>query len=299
MINGIDISFAQPSVNYNELAAAGVKFVIIRAGISESADSRVVQHVNGCRAAGIPYGFYWYSHAENVTEARREAAACVNVISNFNRPEYPVFFDAEENYIANAAGRQGMTDIALAFIGAIEESGYPSGLYANPDWIENRYDKQRIVGKVDIWLANWTYDPNVESRYQYGQTMWQWGTRCIGDLLVDADICFVDYPKKTAAWYADFNKGDIYKTALEVIRGEWGSGLERKERLEAAGYDYYEIQSEVNRILALGTKKTIEEIAAEVIRGEWGSGLERIERIEAAGYDYREVQNKVNEILNG
>ena len=37
--------------------------------------------------------------------------------------------------------------------------------------------------------------------------------------------------------------------AYEVIRGDWGNGEERKERLEAAGYDYDTVQQRVNELL--------------------------------------------------
>lgn len=37
--------------------------------------------------------------------------------------------------------------------------------------------------------------------------------------------------------------------AYEVIQGDWGNGEERKERLEAAGYDYEAVQQRVNEIL--------------------------------------------------
>ncbi len=37
--------------------------------------------------------------------------------------------------------------------------------------------------------------------------------------------------------------------ASEVIAGRWGNGLERKRRLEEAGYDYVKVQNEVNRRL--------------------------------------------------
>lgn len=37
--------------------------------------------------------------------------------------------------------------------------------------------------------------------------------------------------------------------AYEVIQGDWGNGEERKERLEAAGYDYDAVQQRVNEIL--------------------------------------------------
>lgn len=40
------------------------------------------------------------------------------------------------------------------------------------------------------------------------------------------------------------------EVALEVIRGTWGNGAVRKQRLEAAGYNYSDIQGLVNKMLA-------------------------------------------------
>ena len=45
------------------------------------------------------------------------------------------------------------------------------------------------------------------------------------------------------------NTKRIDEIAIEVIRGRWGNGLERVKRLGAAGYDYYEVQKMVNKIL--------------------------------------------------
>ena len=42
----------------------------------------------------------------------------------------------------------------------------------------------------------------------------------------------------------------IDELAQEVIRGDWGNGQERKDRLTAAGYDYNAVQARVNEILA-------------------------------------------------
>lgn len=42
----------------------------------------------------------------------------------------------------------------------------------------------------------------------------------------------------------------IEEVAREVIAGKWGNGEERERRLTEAGYDYDEVQNEVNRILA-------------------------------------------------
>lgn len=44
-------------------------------------------------------------------------------------------------------------------------------------------------------------------------------------------------------------KKSIDELAKEVIRGDWGNGTERKEKLTAAGYDYAAIQKRVNEML--------------------------------------------------
>ncbi|WP_427189556.1 hypothetical protein ACP4DX_05785 [Parvimonas sp. G1604] len=37
--------------------------------------------------------------------------------------------------------------------------------------------------------------------------------------------------------------------AREVIRGDWGNGQDRVNRLKAAGYDYNAVQKRVNELL--------------------------------------------------
>ena len=44
-------------------------------------------------------------------------------------------------------------------------------------------------------------------------------------------------------------KKTVEQIAREVIQGKWGNGSERKKKLAAAGYDYTEVQSLVNKIL--------------------------------------------------
>ena len=44
-------------------------------------------------------------------------------------------------------------------------------------------------------------------------------------------------------------KKSVDTVAREVIKGKWGNGSDRKARLEAAGYNYKEVQSRVNALL--------------------------------------------------
>lgn len=48
---------------------------------------------------------------------------------------------------------------------------------------------------------------------------------------------------------APTKKKSVEELANEVIRGEWGSGEERKKRLNEAGYDYRAVQDKVNELL--------------------------------------------------
>ena len=97
-------------------------------------------------------------------------------------------------------------------------------------------------------------------------------------------------------------KKSVNEVAQEVIAGKWGTGADRKNRLTAAGYNYNEVQNEVNNILKgkpsqPSNKKSNEQIAKEVIEGKWGNGKDRKKKIEAAGYNYNEIQKIVNKMI--
>lgn len=286
-IKGVDLSYCQEGISFPALKKAGVRFAIIRAGFSTKKDVTMDKFVSDCNTHGIDYGFYWYSYAMSIEQAQTEAEKCIEVIKNLS-PTYPVFFDMEEKKQISGLNTDTRTKMAIAFCEKIRQAGFKPGVYANPSFMENYYDKSRIVGRYDIWLAHWTNSPNCPSKYNYGQTLWQWGLDRIDGYDVDGDICFFDYAKSAP------EKKTVDELADEVIAGKWDNGAERERLLTAAGYDYNAVQKRVNEKLY---KKTVDEIAVEVIAGLWGNGAERKERLNEAGYDYSEVQRKVNEIL--
>ena len=286
-IKGVDLSYCQEGISFPALKQVGVKFAIIRAGFSTKKDVTMDKFVVDCKKYGIDYGFYWYSYAMSIEQAQAEAEKCIEVIKNLS-PTYPVFFDMEEKKQISGLNTDTRTKMAIAFCEKIRQAGLKPGIYANPSFMENYYDKNRIIGKYDIWLAHWTNSPNCPSKYSYGQTMRQWGLDRIDGYDVDGDICFFDYAKSA------HEKKTVDELADEVIAGKWDNGAERERLLTAAGYDYNAIQKRVNEKLY---RKTTDEIAVEVIAGLWGNGAERKEKLTEAGYDYSEVQKRVNEML--
>ena len=57
---------------------------------------------------------------------------------------------------------------------------------------------------------------------------------------------------KTPVQPVDKEKSDLKVVAQEVIMGLYGNGRERKKKLEAAGYNYKEVQALVNQMLKKG-----------------------------------------------
>ena len=215
-IKGIDISRAQEQFDFTAAVSAGVKFVIIRAGIGRDEDTYFSRNIEQCRKLGIEFGCYWYVTATDTAELDRQINACVKTIGD-EKPSYPVFCDMEEQRQIDNLTSKERTDMALEFCDRLNKAGLPSGVYANPAWLESYYQKERIVGKRDIWLAHWTESPDYASRYDYGQKMWQWGIDNIAGKDVDGDICFVDYPAITAKWYKE-NCGDKPEKPVNLFK---------------------------------------------------------------------------------
>ena len=193
-VKGIDISYANKNLDFKKLKSAGVRFAMIRTGYRQKTDDMFEDHMRKAIAAGLDVGAYCYCMAATPAEARKEAEYAVNLLKPY-KLTYPLFYDMEDASLFDLS-RTKLTNIALAFLETAEKAGLRAGLYANPSWLENKLNREKILSKYDLWLAHWTGSPNTPTKYQYGQTMWQWGadelTGSSGK--IDGDICYVDYP---------------------------------------------------------------------------------------------------------
>ena len=288
----IDVSGWQRDVDYDKVKSAGIEAVIIRAGYGRFAsqkDKMFESHYKNAKAAGLKIGAYWYSYADTVAAAKKEAAACLNCIDG-KTFDLPIYYDLEEGAIGKNAGKKVMTEIANAFCETIKEEGYKPGVYANLNWFTNYLDYNTLKNRYSIWLAQY----NTEN--QLDCDIWQNSStgnipgvngNCDTDVIFNRNI--LD------------SKKSIDEIAKEVIAGKWGNGTVRKSRLKKAGYDPVAVQKRVNELSASKTavepaKKSIDEIAKEVIAGKWGNGTVRKSRLKKAGYDPVAVQKRVNEL---
>lgn len=93
----------------------------------------------------------------------------------------------------------------------------------------------------------------------------------------------------------------VAQVAKEVLQGKWGNGEDRKKRLEQAGYNYAQVQAEVNKLCGGSSinRAEVDRVARQVIRGDFGNGTSRrnalVRKYGTAFADA--VQERVNQLL--
>ncbi len=153
----IDVSYSQTNIDFKKVKADGITSVIIRAGYgreSSQKDKQFETHYKNAKAAGLKVGAYWYSYANGVADAKKEAAACLECIKGktFN---LPVYYDLEDNSQVKL-GKNKITEIAKAFCNTLKDEGYRVGVYANANWFRNYLDYTALKKLYSIWLANYS-----------------------------------------------------------------------------------------------------------------------------------------------
>lgn len=185
---GIDVARYQGTIDWQEVAFAGIEFAMVRVGYRSMTDGIIKQDSNGCynlqeaAKAGIPVGVYFFSTAISEEEAVEEAQWVAAQIAGYPIT-YPVVYDCE-NYNDPASRQYGMTlrertDAALAFLKEIETLGYEGMFYASKGDMENskRWDMERIENDFKVWVAQYPSEPypqTKQSSYSGPHQMWQY-----------------------------------------------------------------------------------------------------------------------------
>lgn len=152
----IDVSYCQTNVNYDKVKSDGIEAVIIRAGYGRELsqkDSQFETHYKNATAAGLKVGAYWYSYADSVDDAKKEAATCLACIKG-KKFDMPIYFDMEESFQTNF-GKAVLTSMAKAFCEVIKAGGYEAGVYSNLNWFNNYLNYDELKKSYSIWLAQY------------------------------------------------------------------------------------------------------------------------------------------------
>lgn len=84
----------------------------------------------------------------------------------------------------------------------------------------------------------------------------------------------------------------VYEAALRLLDGEFGTDEECRERLKAAGLDYWSVRHMANAL-----QSGYDQVAQDVLDGLYGNQAARFRALAQSGYDPRLVQQIVNGML--
>ncbi len=195
---GIDVSYAQGTIDWGRVKLSGVEFAMLRASrgyISEAKpmaqDITFEYNVTQATAYNINVGVYHYLYAETVEEAREEARFLLKTIEPYDIT-YPVVLDVEEQYQADL-GSAKLSAMCEAFLEEIENAGYYAMIYSNKTWLTTYLDMNRLKA-YDVWLAQWNTVPTYKGSFG----IWQYSSKGIVsgiDGYVDLNIAYKDYAK--------------------------------------------------------------------------------------------------------
>ncbi|MBS7007907.1 glycoside hydrolase family 25 protein [Anaerostipes sp.] len=168
---GIDVSHHQETIDWDQVKASGIDFVIIRCGFGmdqiNQDDEQWERNVSECERLNIPYGVYLYSYADTEEKAKSEADHVIRLIQN-RKLSYPIYYDLENKSLSKLSNVK-LGKITEAFTGRLKEKGYTNvGIYANKSWFDNKLT-DKVFQKYPRWVAQYNSLCSYSGKY----VMWQ------------------------------------------------------------------------------------------------------------------------------
>lgn len=178
---GIDVSAHQRSIDWQQVADAGVQFAMIRIAYrgwgsagNLLQDNYAMANLDGASAAGLKIGVYIYSQAITVEEAIEEAQFVLTLLDG-RALEMPVVFDWEQPSADEARTKnldnETLNACAMAFCQTIQDAGYTPMVYFNQKQAKYQYDLTALQkAGYPFWLAMYA----DAFTYAHHAQMWQY-----------------------------------------------------------------------------------------------------------------------------
>lgn len=208
--------------------------------------------------------------------------------------KYPSLNCNAENFIERAKNTYGLEISSVPTLGGTMV--WQKGTLSGNDGAGHVAVVEKIIDSNTIYTSESGYGGSAFWNSTRRNTNGRWGlgsAYTFRGCIVNPAIGKVVAPTPTPS-----AKKSVDEVAKEVIRGEWGNGDERYNRLTNAGYNYNEVQAKVNELLnsnkptpAPTPSVDILDLVRKTIRGDFGNGEARRK---ALGSNYDEVQRQVN-----
>ena len=229
LARGIDVSRWQGEINWSQVAADDVSFVMLGTRSKGAVDPYFHRNIQQASAVGVKVGVYIYSLATTVEMAEAEADFVLDLIHDYP-VSYPVAFDMEDSTQGNLS-KEELAAIANAFCKKISDSGYYPIIYANENWLKNKLDMSLM--DYPVWVARYSARPSYQN-----PVMWQaTSTGSVKGINGNVDIDFQ---------FKDFS-GQIPANTWRTINGKryyYSNYAKQKNAWAQDSSDWYYMDSE-------------------------------------------------------
>jgi len=206
---GIDVSRYQGAIDWNQVAASGVQFAMIRVGYRTQStgimneDPYARYNLQEAQRVGLKVGAYFFSAAVNEAEAVEEAVFTANLLDKY-QITFPVAYDfagfRSSTSRQHGLGREVRTALAVKFLDTIAARGYTPMFYASRNEMTDNADwNMDILNRYKVWVAQYPSEPfpiTPASSYTGVQAMWQYTQSAVIPGIagsVDMNVSYFNY----------------------------------------------------------------------------------------------------------
>ena len=212
---GIDVSKYQGKIDWNQVAASGVQFAMIRVGYRTQTSGLLTEdpyaryNLQEATRVGIKVGAYFFSTAVTDAEVVEEATWTANLLDKY-KITYPVAYDCEG--YSKMTSRQFPLDkatrtyLAVRFLDTIASRGYTPMFYSSRNEMNAsaQWDMS-VLNKYKVWVAWYPSEPfpiTTACTYQGVHAMWQYTSKAIIAGIngyVDMNVAYFNYDSIASA----------------------------------------------------------------------------------------------------
>jgi len=181
---GITVYSKHGEIDWEQVAGAGVDFVMIRVGYRNYnrgdivIDKNFEQNISGALKAGLDVGVYFYSQAISTEEAEKEAETVLENIKDYSIT-YPVAIvwefvtNPEEGKTPRTRNctKSEITSYIGAFCDKVKKTGYKASYSATKTMGYEYIDISKLTA-YDLWY----YEYRAAPSFYYDYKMWQYST---------------------------------------------------------------------------------------------------------------------------
>lgn len=199
----IDVSRYQGAIDWAQVAAAGYKGAMLKTvstnhKLSKRADGLYIDptfetNYRNAKAAGLDVGVYYYTYATSEAMADAELSLLRQAVHG-KELTLPVTVDVEDNEL-KPMSTIDLTNLTAYALEQVEKMGFYAQLYTYTSYANAKLDMERLAGRWDVWLADYTgKTPKVSFKYNAHQHTSKGAVPGISGN-VDLNVTTLNYPK--------------------------------------------------------------------------------------------------------